>query len=351
MAELTVNNLRKSFGQNEVLKGVSFHLETGKFLSLLGPSGCGKTTILRIICGLETPNSGEVLVDGVDITNVKPEKRNIGLVFQNYALFPSMNVAKNVGYGLKMQKVPQKEIDERVEEALELVKLPGYGPRKITQMSGGQQQRVALARALVTRPSILLLDEPLSALDRKIRGEMQYEIRNIQQKIGTTTVFVTHDQEEALTMSDQIILMNKGSIEQEGDPYTIYSQPASEFASDFLGKANLITGNLACENGKWYLADKDIRIPINYCGGKEGDEIKAAVRGEYFEFCDAEAEGANVFHLQKKIFTGLSWKLIGTLGDQPLDISALGMSADHLQEGATVYARIRPENVVYYNNN
>ena len=146
MAELRVNNLKKSFGQNEVLKGVSFHLETGKFLSLLGPSGCGKTTILRIICGLETPSSGEVLVDGSDITNVKPEKRNIGLVFQNYALFPSMTVAKNVGYGLKMQKVPQKEIDERVEDALELVKLPGYGPRKITQMSGGQQQRVALAR-------------------------------------------------------------------------------------------------------------------------------------------------------------------------------------------------------------
>ena len=350
MADLRVNNLKKSFGQNEVLKGVSFHLETGKFLSLLGPSGCGKPTILRIICGLETPNSGEVLVDGVDITNVKPEKRNIGLVFQNYALFPSMTVAKNVGYGLKMQKVPQKEIDERVEEALELVKLPGYGPRKITQMSGGQQQRVALARALVTRPSILLLDEPLSALDRKIRGEMQYELRNIQQKIGTTTVFVTHDQEEALTMSDQIILMNKGEIEQEGDPYTIYSQPATEFASDFLGKANLIKGNLVCENDKWYLVDKDIRLAINYCGGKEGDEVKAAVRGEYFEFCSPEAEGANVFHLQRKIFTGLSWKLIGTLGDQPLDISALGMSADHLLEGSSVYVRIRPENVVYYNN-
>ncbi|MCR2026357.1 ABC transporter ATP-binding protein [Anaerotruncus colihominis] len=350
MAELRVNNLKKSFGQNEVLKGVSFHLETGKFLSLLGPSGCGKTTILRIICGLETPSSGEVLVDGADITNVKPEKRNIGLVFQNYALFPSMTVAKNVGYGLKMQKVPQKEIDERVEEALELVKLPGYGPRKITQMSGGQQQRVALARALVTRPSILLLDEPLSALDRKIRGEMQYEIRNIQQKIGTTTVFVTHDQEEALTMSDQIILINKGSIEQEGDPYTIYSQPATEFASDFLGKANLISGKLMSENDTWYLVNTGIRIPINYCGGKEGDDIKAAVRGEYFEFCNEGAEGANVFHLQKKIFTGLSWKLIGLLGDQPLDISALGISADHLQEGATQYVRIRPENVVYYNN-
>lgn len=349
MAELAVKNLRKTFDRDEVLKGVSFTVESGNFLSLLGPSGCGKSTILRIICGLETPDSGEVLVDGVDVTKVRPEKRNIGLVFQNYALFPSMNVAKNVGYGLKMQKVPEKEINERVQEALDLVKLPNYGSRRINQLSGGEQQRIALARALVTRPSILLLDEPLSALDRKVRAEMQYEIRNIQREIGTTTVFVTHDQEEALTMSDQIILMNKGCIEQEGDPYSIYSRPVSEFASDFLGKANLISGTLCCDQGKWYLVDGDIRMAINHCGGQEGDQIKAAVRGEYFEFCSQEDEGANPFHLQKKIFTGLSWKLIGTLGTQPVDISALGISADHLEEGAHVYVRIRPENVVYYN--
>ena len=350
MAELAVKNLRKTFDRDEVLKGVSFTVESGNFLSLLGPSGCGKSTILRIICGLETPDSGEVLVDGVDVTKVRPEKRNIGLVFQNYALFPSMNVAKNVGYGLKLQKVPEKEINERVQEVLDLVKLPNYGSRRINQLSGGEQQRIALARALVTRPSILLLDEPLSALDRKVRAEMQYEIRNIQREIGTTTVFVTHDQEEALTMSDQIILMNKGCIEQEGDPYSIYSRPVSEFASDFLGKANLISGTLCCDQGKWYLVDGDIRMAINHCGGQEGDQIKAAVRGEYFEFCSQEDEGANPFHLQKKIFTGLSWKLIGTLGTQPVDISALGISADHLEEGAHVYVRIRPENVVYYNS-
>ncbi|MBQ2926032.1 MAG: hypothetical protein IJE03_04315, partial [Ruminiclostridium sp.] len=165
----------------------------------------------------------------------------------------------------------------------------------------------------------------------------------------TTTVFVTHDQEEALTMSDQIILMNKGCIEQEGDPYSIYSRPVSEFASDFLGKANLISGTLCCEGGQWYLANGDLRIAVNHCGGQEGDPVKAAVRGEYFEFCAPEAEGANPFHLQKKIFTGLSWKLIGTLGTQPVDISALGISADHLEEGSHVYVRIRPENVVYYN--
>ena len=330
MADLSVKGLKKSFGDHEVLKGVSFDVKSGDFLSLLGPSGCGKTTILRIICGLETADEGEVLVDGADVTKVRPEKRNIGLVFQNYALFPSMNVAKNVGYGLKMHKVPQPEIDERVNEALELVKLGGYNSRRVTQLSGGEQ---------------------LSALDRKVRAEMQYEIRNLQRQIGTTTVFVTHDQEEALTMSDQIILLHGGQIEQQGDPFTIYSQPASVFASDFLGKANLLSGVLACESGVWYVCSENVRIPVNHVGGKEGDTVKAAVRGEYFEFCTPETEGANPFHLEKKIFTGLSWKLIGTLGAQPLDISALGTHAGTLSEGDDLFVRIRPENVVYYNNN
>ena len=290
MADLSVKGLKKSFGDHVVLKGVSFDVKSGDFLSLLGPSGCGKTTILRIICGLETADEGEVLVDGADVTKVRPEKRNIGLVFQNYALFPSMNVAKNV-------------------------------------------------------------DEPLSALDRKVRAEMQYEIRNLQRQIGTTTVFVTHDQEEALTMSDQIILLHDGQIEQQGDPFTIYSQPASVFASDFLGKANLLSGVLACEDGVWCVCSENVRIPVNHVGGREGDTVKTAVRGEYFEFCTPETEGANPFHLEKKIFTGLSWKLIGTLGTQPLDISALGTHAGTLSEGDDLFVRIRPENVVYYNNN
>lgn len=348
MSGLTVENLKKSFGQHQVLKGVSFCVKSGDFLSLLGPSGCGKTTILRIICGLETADEGKILVDGRDVTKVRPEKRNIGLVFQNYALFPSMNVAKNVGYGLKMQKVPKKEIEERVKEALELVKLGGYEQRKVTQLSGGEQQRVALARALVIRPDILLLDEPLSALDRKIRAEMQYEIRNIQQKIGITTIFVTHDQEEALTMSDQIILLNQGQIEQQGDPWTIYNYPSSVFASDFLGKANLLSGILEEIEGQWYLAGEGFGIPVHYCGGTEGERIKAAARGEYFEFCDADTPGANRFYLEHKIFTGLSWKLIGKLGDQALEISTLGLRADHMKEDTDFYVRIRPQNIVYY---
>ena len=348
MAELAVKNLKKSFGEKEVLKDISFTVKSGNFLSLLGPSGCGKTTILRIICGLETADSGEVLVDGVDVTKVRPEKRNIGLVFQNYALFPSMNVEKNVGYGLKMQKVPAEEITSRVAEALEMVKLGGYQSRKVTQLSGGEQQRVALARALVTKPNILLLDEPLSALDRKVRAEMQFEIRSLQRQIGTTTVFVTHDQEEALTMSDDIILLNGGNIEQQGDPFTIYSRPASVFASDFLGKANLLSGVLANENGQWLLAGDGFKLPVNYVGGKEGDKVHAAARGEYFEFCDAGDAGANTFHLEKKIFTGLSWKLIGKLGGQPIDLTALGFTAEHIDEGSDVTVRIKPDNLIYY---
>ena len=348
MAELAVNDLKKSFGENEVLKDISFSVESGKLLSLLGPSGCGKSTILRIICGLETADSGEVLVDGKDVTKVRPEKRGIGMVFQNYALFPSMNVARNVGYGLKMQKVPAAEIEERVTEALELVKLGGYGPRKVTQLSGGEQQRVALARSLVTKPDILLLDEPLSALDRKVRGEMQYEIRSIQQQVGITTVFVTHDQEEALTMSDKIILLNRGYIEQEGDPWSIYSRPVSVFASDFMGKANLISGTLMCEDGNWLISDGEIRVPVSHIGGEEGDPVRAAVRGEYFALCDADDPGANPFHLTNKVFTGLSWKLIGRLGNQPLSLSMLGVSADMLEEGSVIYVSIKPENIIYY---
>ena len=348
MAELAVNNLRKSFGEKEVLKGVSFQVESGGFLSLLGPSGCGKTTILRIICGLETADSGEVLVDGTDVSKIRPEKRNIGLVFQNYALFPSMNVANNVGYGLKMQKVGKEEIADRVSEALKMVKLPGYENRKVTQLSGGEQQRVALARALVTRPNILLLDEPLSALDRKVRGEMQYEIRNLQREIGTTTVFVTHDQEEALTMSDKIVLLNQGEIEQQGDPYTIYSRPATVFASDFLGKANLVSGTLTEDAGRWYIQGDGFRLQVEYVGGNEGDEVKAAARGEYFELCSEDEENSNTFKLDKKIFTGLSWKLIGSLGNVPMDISALGTVASHLEEGSSINVRIRPEHIVYY---
>ncbi len=215
MADLSVKGLKKSFGDHEVLKGVSFDVKSGDFLSLLGPSGCGKTTILRIICGLETADEGEVLVDGADVTKVRPEKRNIGLVFQNYALFPSMNVAKNVGYGLKMHKVPQPEIDERVNEALELVKLGGYNSRRVTQLSGGEQQRVALAPALVNNPPLLIADEPTGNIDPELSFEI-VELLNEINRCGTTVVMVTHEHELVSRFNRRVITINHGNVVGDG---------------------------------------------------------------------------------------------------------------------------------------
>lgn len=351
MAKLTVDGLKKSFGQQDVLCGLSFCVDDGAFLSLLGPSGCGKTTILRIISGLETPDEGTVRVDEKDITRLPPEKRNIGLVFQNYALFPSMNVAKNVAYGLKMRKVPQKEIDERVEEALHLVRLDHYGERRISKLSGGEQQRVALARALVIEPSILLLDEPLSALDRKIRAEMQYEIRAIQQKVGITTVFVTHDQEEALTMSDQIILMNRGKIEQKADPWTLYNRPASAFASDFLGKANLLDATLSEQPTGWSAVGHGWKLPVQYHGGVDGEKIRVAIRGEHTRITPASRDGENLFTLEKKIFTGINCKLIGTLGEDPIELSTMSLESAAYREGERFFVTAEPECVLYFREN
>ncbi len=336
MPSLAVNNLTKSFNENHVLSDVSFEVKDGEFLSLLGPSGCGKTTILRIINGLESPDSGSVIVGGRDITRLRAEKRNIGMVFQNYALFPTMTVARNVGYGLKIRKKPIKEIEERVRDALRLVDLESMGDRKVTRLSGGQQQRVALARALVIEPDILLLDEPLSALDRKMRMEMQYEIRSIQQKVGITTVFVTHDQEEALTMSDKIILMNHGRIEQESDPWTLYNFPSSIFASDFLGKANILDATLVQENDDWWLQGRGWKFPVNYRGGQSGDSVKAAVRGEHFIIDKELVAGHCRFRIDKKVFMGSICKLVGHLGEDPVELASMNLDAETFTVGETL---------------
>lgn len=340
----------------ETLRDIDLTIQDGEFVFLVGPSGSGKTTIIKLLTGEIRATGGQIEVNGFDLRTMKRRnlpklRRSLGVIFQDYRLIKDMTVYENVAFAMRVIGASNREIKKRVPYVLDLVDLSGREDRYPRELSGGEQQRVALARALVTKPNILLLDEPLSALDRKVRAEMQYEIRNLQRQIGTTTVFVTHDQEEALTMSDQIILLHDGQIEQQGDPFTIYSQPASVFASDFLGKANLLSGVLACEDGVWCVCSENVRIPVNHVGGREGDTVKTAVRGEYFEFCTPETEGANPFHLEKKIFTGLSWKLIGTLGTQPLDISALGTHAGTLSEGDDLFVRIRPENVVYYNNN
>ena len=232
----------KTFGDADVLKEINLSIMQKQFVTLLGPSGCGKTTTLRIIGGFETPTSGKVYMNGKDITILPPYLRNVNTVFQKYALFPHMNVYENVAFGLKIKKFPNTEIEKRVEEMLELVNLPGIAKRSIDSLSGGQQQRVAIARSLVTHPEVLLLDEPLGALDLKLRKEMQLELKNIQQQLGITFIYVTHDQEEALTMSDQIVVMNNGYIQQIGSPIDIYNEPENAFVADFIGESIIIPG-------------------------------------------------------------------------------------------------------------
>ena len=258
--QIELVNLTKTYDRAPVLKGINLSIERGEFFSLLGPSGCGKTTTLRLIGGFESADTGEVRIDGVDMVDVPPENRPVNTVFQSYALFPHLSVADNVAFGLRFQKASKAETTTRVGDALELVRLSSYGKRKAHQLSGGQQQRVALARALVLRPKVLLLDEPLGALDAKLRKTLQVELRALHQDVGITFVYVTHDQEEALTMSDRMAVMNEGEIEQIGTPKETYEEPASAYVADFLGVANLLparvtTSGRVLVNGSEHSAD------------------------------------------------------------------------------------------------
>ena len=241
--------LRKEFGDVVAVADLDLDIADGEFFSMLGPSGSGKTTVLRMIAGFERPTAGQVLLHGEDVTDAAPFERDVNTVFQDYALFPHLNVRENVEYGLRVKKVPREERRQRAAQALETVRLSGYGDRRPSQLSGGQRQRVALARALVNRPKVLLLDEPLGALDLKLRREMQIELKQIQRDVGITFVFVTHDQEEALTMSDRIAVFNEGRVEQVASPVELYEQPASRFVAGFVGTSNLITGRLAHDLG------------------------------------------------------------------------------------------------------
>lgn len=241
---LELKDIVKSFGETEVLKGVSLAIQEGEFVTFLGSSGCGKTTILRIIAGLEYPDSGQVLIEGKDMENLGPEKRNVNMVFQNYALFPHMNVEQNIGYGLKIRGVAKDEIKKRVKEMLKLVQLEGFENRKPSAMSGGQRQRVAIARALINNPKVLLLDEPLGALDLQLRRQMQLELKHLQKELGITFIYITHDQEEALNMSDRIVILHNGKIEQVGTPAEIYDDPETAYVASFVGSANILHGGV-----------------------------------------------------------------------------------------------------------
>lgn len=239
-AILQLQNIKKSFGSVEVLKGINLDIKKGEFITLLGSSGCGKTTLLRIIAGLEEPDGGSVLLNQEVITDKEPDKRDVNTVFQNYALFPHMNVAENIGYGLKLRKCPKSEMKERVREMLRLVQLEGYEKRKPEELSGGQKQRVAIARAVINHPKVLLLDEPLGALDLKLRRQMQLELKRLQKQLGITFIYITHDQEEAINMSDRIAVMNRGVFEQTGTPNEIYYRPETSYVASFVGNANIV---------------------------------------------------------------------------------------------------------------
>jgi putative spermidine/putrescine transport system ATP-binding protein len=278
MAYLTLSALEKSYGANHVVKSFDLDVEQGEFISLLGPSGCGKTTVLRMVAGFEVPSAGSLRIDGQDVTHLRPNQRNIGMVFQAYALFPNMTVAQNVGFGLKIAGMSARDIMLRVQEMLDLIGLPEMGARYPFQLSGGQQQRVALARALAPKPRVLLLDEPLSALDAKIRVSLRSEIRDIQRKLGITTIFVTHDQEEALSMSDRVVVMNGGRAEQVGAPFEVYNHPKTQFVAHFVGTLNTLEA-VVTDAGGVALFGNDARLaqPIK---AAIGSKVTLALRPE-----------------------------------------------------------------------
>ncbi|MBE0683827.1 MAG: ABC transporter ATP-binding protein [Anaerolineales bacterium] len=294
MTHLALKNVSKHFGNFTAVRDFNLDVNKGEFVSFLGPSGCGKTTTLRMIAGFEIPSSGEITINGADITNKSPNQRNVGMVFQSYALFPNMTVAQNIGFGLQVRKEKEADVKDRVAEMLSIISLESKADSYPYQLSGGQMQRVALARALAIRPEVLLLDEPLSALDAKIRVSLRGEIRSIQQKLGITAIYVTHDQEEALSLSDRIVVMNIGEMEQIGTPFEIYNFPTTVFTANFVGTLNTTSGEvldplkgLVTVDGVQFESASDIKSK------RKGDKVRVAIRPERFNFVSQEKK-ANI---------------------------------------------------------
>ena len=303
---IELKNISKNFEDQQVLKGIDLNIYENEFLTLLGPSGCGKTTLLRIIGGFEEPSNGQLIFDGKDISKVPPYKREVNTVFQKYALFPFLNVADNIAFGLNLKKMDKDVIEKKVSKMLELVGLKGFEKRDVTLLSGGQQQRVAIARALVNEPKVLLLDEPLGALDAKLRKDMQTELKKIQKEVGITFIFVTHDQEEALSMSDTIVVLNDGVIQQIGTPMDIYNEPQNRFVAEFIGESNIIEGNMIkdClvnfDGIDWECVDK---------GFKDNEDIEVVLRPEDMDVVEPEA-GKVSGTIISKVFMGVHYEYL-----------------------------------------
>ena len=307
---IRLSDCRMVFDDEVVLNSINLYINDKEFLTLLGPSGCGKTTTLRIIGGFQKPTSGDVFFDGVRINDVPPHRRQVNTVFQKYALFTHMNLFENVAFGLRIAKVPEKEIERRVNEALELVNLPGYGKRSVDSLSGGQQQRIAIARAIVNRPQVLLLDEPLGALDLKLRKDMQIELKKIQQQVGITFVYVTHDQEEALTMSDTVVVMDKGNIQQIGSPIDIYNEPKNAFVADFIGESNIIDGIMHADGVVGMYGKK---FPCLDGGFAPNEAVDVVIRPEDIDIV-SEEQGQLTGVVTSVTFMGVHYEIIVDVG-------------------------------------
>ena len=303
---ISFDQVVKRYDDESILKNVSFEIEQGKFYTLLGPSGCGKTTILRIIAGFTEATEGDIYFEGKRLNDLPANKRQVNTVFQDYALFPHMNVFDNVAFGLKIKKMNKGEIEKKVKDALRMVQLPGYETREISEMSGGQRQRVAIARAIVNEPKVLLLDEPLSALDLKLRTAMQYELRELQQRLGITFIFVTHDQEEALAMSDEIFVMNKGKIVQSGTPVDIYDEPISHFVADFVGESNIVNGVMIEDNLVEFVGKQFECVD----GGMRPNEpVEVVLRPEDLTITTPD-KGKLVVTVDTQLFRGVHYEII-----------------------------------------
>jgi spermidine/putrescine transport system ATP-binding protein len=349
---IELRGVTKRFGSFTAVDDVSLSIQPGEFLTLLGPSGCGKTTLLRMLSGFERPTQGQVFLNGQDVTALPPNQRDVNQVFQGYALFPHLNVRDNIAFGLRMKKVPRLEIEQRVNEAVGMVSLEGFESRKPSQLSGGQRQRVALARAIVNCPKVLLLDEPLSALDAKLRSAMQLELKRLQARLGITFVFVTHDQEEALTMSNRIAVVHQGKIEQLGTAAEIYHHPRTRFVADFIGQSSIVTARV--------IAREDRRLRVNVADDFDllietpavpvGDEIEIAIRPEKIFLLREPAAGENVFAatVTEVIFKGATADIqLRTRSGLPLLAAFSGMTATNRppQPGDKVFCQVHPSDI------